>query len=368
MNSFDDVSVGSLTVRGSSSSDDLTFSGVSGLSTALGAAVAPWAPVNHVLVVGDSVAEGYYADGNPGTAAGRERYGFPYLLQQALQRRDGDGGPGFYGLWKSQWAIAGGDGGWARLSGYSPYGDLYYSHAAPDFTKKLVLSGVSGSSAELLWVAGDTGCSLVVEVDGVAQTVVLSAASGTLDTYRSAAFDLGSSGEHTISISQPVSGTARLIGVSVYSGSPGVVVHNVAKEANSLIGMLADENALSYIDALKPRLTIISHGLVDYLDQTVLETFGTVLAAVITRAKKWGDVVVVMPLCGGTEEEITYAEYVAQAKTTAATFTGVPVISMADQWGTYAANAARMADTLHPNALGHSDMAGAIYNRVKALV
>lgn len=338
-----------------------------------------------VCVCGDSITEAIGA-GSPGTP---EQQGFAFLLQQALQREFGDGGRGFYGLWKSQWSKTG---TWVNVSNLSPFGAAWRNNAG-DATPVYTLTGVVGDNVDILYVdnnvAGVGVGNFNVSVDGGAPIACTQATLNDLKT-KAVNVSLGSLGTHTIAISGASAGYLILVGAAVYKGTSGAVVHNIGRSGYSAWGMTGGAQdgggtgnnglMLNLLDTLRPDLTLIEFGTNEYVWTQPVATYGSALAFIANRAKIAGrtvpgdingDVLFVMspessysgpsPVPG-----LPFSSYVTQLKATAAS-SGVPYASIRDNWGTWAqANAAgRMADVSHPNNKGHQDMAGLIWRMLR---
>lgn len=354
----------------------------------------------HIVIVGDSITEGYYSTQPYYTNSWGAR------LRSLLAARTGvNAGTGI--IHSYEFSFAGGGNSfaqdnrvvltgtygtqWGKVNQSGAFGN-YLSQGGgmfvvPNASATLTFGAITADQfivyywkdqATVRTVGGLPGGSCAVTLDAVSQTALncAGAFSRNVATYTPA-----SEGSHTLVINGPtVASTYGLIlGVEARrGGGTGGVRVTVAGAsgtiaADALNGTVTDviSPLASMYDMAAPDLTLIAWGINEYDGagkgtQTSPATYATNIQTHITRAKQTGDVMLVLPYNSGraaTGGSATWSQYVTQAYALADT-NSIPLLDLTDRWGSYAtSNALGMYfDTLHPNDKGHQDVADAAFS------
>ncbi len=220
----------------------------------------------------------------------------------------------------------------------------------------------TGTGITLVFVAGITLGKFNYAIDG--------GASVELDTYnatvmKAKAFPITglSDAEHTIVITKN-DDTKMIILLGAYptKGTRGVRCNMVGKSGGSSSNAVGNESALyTEIDFWEPKLTIIEHATNEYAGQVALSTFKTNMQTLITRAKTFGDVLLLPNGLVRAETQTIHREAYLNVVAELAGSNNVSYIDMFNRWGgdyTYANTTLGMIyDTVHPNDVGHQDIA-----------
>jgi len=166
---------------------------------------------------------------------------------------------------------------------------------------------------------------------------------------------------------------AYLVGAAFYQGSGAagpLVVHNLGMGGNKVDQMVGrgSSNRLALIDDLQPILTVVWTGTNEFsnippgLNQMSLSTFDTKYRAIVTKARQYGDVLMVYPHATNVPNVFSLAPIPRQQ----ADFERVArkiaydldagYMSIHQLWGTWARANTRafMADNHHINQAGHN--------------
>jgi hypothetical protein len=303
-----------------------------------------------IAFYGDSISVGAWAGS---TNDSWNANGFVGLLRTALQSKYGNGGQGFLDLGRYEWVKTG---TWSALAGYGPFGFSFY--ASNDPTSYWTLTVADGDNLDIVYARGSGYGSFDVVVDGGSPITVTPTGSADAST-QTANVSLGSSGAHTVVIKAPASGTLYLIGASIYKGSNGLVVHDIARSGSAVNDMANQINTkLGVLPFLTPRLNMIGYVANDFGTQTALSSYNTRLTTLATKLKTYGDVMLWMPPDSGvTGKAIPVTSY-EQVVRDVSSSNGLFWYDVHRAWGSYAQAVALgyMFDTTHPNTAGHAAM------------
>ena len=298
-----------------------------------------------VVLIGDSIGEGYAATNQRST-------GWMYRVKTLLQALYGDGGLGFLGAHRSDlynWA-----GSWTA---YTTYGvdDQYSTN-----TSSIVTISAQYCSSFQVIVAAVT--SFDASVDGGAYQTYSTAGFGT-SIHRMGTVSCGTLGNHTLAIRGPSSGNLHFFGVVPVVSTTGVVVHNLSITGTSAPSWTTTRVAM--VPGFAPKLWIIAlgvndAGLIDAANASEpdVASFTTQYQSIVTQAKATGASVLLInehpTVRTGTASS---SDAVQAAVASMADSNAVGYMSFTELWGTYAASASLMNDSLHPNNAGHLLMA-----------
>lgn len=293
-------------------------------------------------------------------------YGWIGLLQTAIAAKLGTPATG-RGLipvsmanYYKFWAFAGT--GWATSynAGISLYGQSW--------------SGTSNGSQTATYTFYGIGVGIVYEARPVHShlTYKIDAASAVdFDTYASVEAPTVlevtglSSGQHTLVITKAIgdSITVTLIGAYDIQSTTGIRLHRCSQYGatiNQLVrtgatGQQQLSAQMALVDWCTPVLTIIACMINDYQSQTALASFTSDTQILISRAKNFGDVILMSDCPCGIAETIPMSAFNTIYQQLAASNNCCFVDVFNAMGGSYivANNAGLMNDTVHPNASGH---------------
>jgi hypothetical protein len=214
--------------------------------------------------------------------------------------------------------------------------------------------------AVISYVRTNTGASNVnVYVGGALNSSFNGANSNALINVTVAAASLS---VQTLALGGVVSGAngVPIAGVYFYnSADPGIVFMQMGMHGKTM-SYLADFygsnfpwNNANAIDTHQPHLTVINMSINDSNGGTALTTYSQKLEIAVNRALLYGDVI----LCVGAPSSTTQAtdgtldKYIAVLKASAIAH-DIPLISIKDLFGSYAASSSLYGDALHPKRTG----------------
>lgn len=328
-----------------------------------------------ISIIGDSITEGYSVRASLiGNGADAIRYGWTGILNNNFQTKLGldDVGTGLIHCHRvgkvassnkdEQFVQSGGT--WTRDYAYGVQGTALETSTNG---AKLTIS-FSGTGVKLLYVSRGLHSHFTYAIDGGAPVDV--------DTYNVPNITCNSTtitgladDTHTLEITKASDGiTFKMIGIVPIKGTKGIRVNNCGLYG-SVIFRVPYYSASAYgsldacIDFFTPPLTIIAMVANDYGGQTALSSYITDMQTTITRAKTFGDVMLVAYCPQGNSYAIPMSSY-ADAVKSLAMANDCCYVDLISKWKDYTtANAAgMMQDTVHPNAVGHQAIANDIWN------
>jgi hypothetical protein len=168
-------------------------------------------------------------------------------------------------------------------------------------------------------------------------------------------------GDHTAVITV-TGGALYVFGAMEIKGNKGVRVHTNSRGGSKSADGAVSKSLDMEINAVSPVLTIINHCANDYSNQISLDSYKSNMQSIITRAKSYGDVLILLtPLNNSlTIKSTSYQNTLYDlAKENACA-----VVDFVKKWGGNV-NIARTngfmhADLTHPLQLGHDDMSNTI--------
>lgn len=169
-------------------------------------------------------------------------------------------------------------------------------------------------------------------------------------------------GNHTLVITQNEAGKLTLLlGIYALKGTKGVRVNANSKFGGAIANAVTNSNVLfAEIDYWSPSLTIIEFMTNDYFSQVPTATYKTNMQTLITRAKTFGDVLLLPNGIRRETNTIKQTDYLAALKDLAVT-NNIAFMDTFDKWGgdyDYANGTLNyLYDTVHPNDAGHENIA-----------
>jgi lysophospholipase L1-like esterase len=307
----------------------------------------------HLISYGDSITAGAWGDP---TETNWYKTGWAGRLHAILKRIYGDGGRGFIGLWDKAWTKTG---TWTNNADFAPWGYCYFaSTSASTYT----LNNVYGDIVEIYYV-NNASMTFSYSVDGGAP-VEVSASSPFQNQISKTVVNLGTLGTHTIQINGATVGNLFLVGASVYTGTKGLVIHNLA--LSSMTAYLAQFKIETRFDVVEthfpPKLSFLNFLANDFVYQdssnNFLSTYESHMNTIAAKFKSIGSDLIVWQPPKGTKAPLantwTKEEYYAKSKSVAVVNNAV-WLDFWTHWGEN--NLDKMYDSEHPNTKGHKEIA-----------
>jgi lysophospholipase L1-like esterase len=294
----------------------------------------------NIVIIGDSVGEG--------TGATTRANGWAYLLASRLKVAQGDAGPGFLGLHRTDLYTF--TGTWGPYTTFGP--DTQYAAGS---TNTIAMSAQTCLSYKVYFL-GTTSIDLQVDGGSWVETVGVLPSGGSIYT---ATISAGSLGSHTLGIRPHAATTAYVLGVTPVVSATGVTVNNLSVVGSTTATWGTYSNQTNILYNLNPNLVIVSLGINDVANLVSAVDYTTRMGVITAQATARGANVLILGE-NPTFRTGTAPDNVIQgAQKALAVAGGFDYINSVDRWGSYtAANAAgMMSDTLHPSTAGHLDIA-----------
>ncbi|MBS1968656.1 MAG: BppU family phage baseplate upper protein [Bdellovibrionales bacterium] len=227
----------------------------------------------------------------------------------------------------------------------------------------------NGTGIKILTYANSSGGKFLASVDG-GTPVEFNSNVAAAEPCKEFTITGLSAGDHTLVITQNDAGkNLMLIGAYELKGTKGVRVNNVSKSGGSTANVTWNNNVLiAEIDYWNPTLTIIEFFTNDYMSQVDLVAYKNTMQTLISRAKQFGDVLLIANGIRTENQTIKQTDYINVLKTLA-TENQVALLDTFNRWGgnfEYAnGTLGYLADTVHPNDVGHQDIANFV---IKTLI
>lgn len=180
-------------------------------------------------------------------------------------------------------------------------------------------------------------------------------------------------GIHTVNITGPSGGQIFIAGIEcTLSTASTVTVTNGGRSGYTTLQLSSSTNpydAQQCYAAYQPDLTIISIGINDATGSLAQATYESRLTTTIGYAQTTGDVILVPPIPSSGAPYTTFEPQYSASMRTLASSLGCGLVDTEARWVNYTTSNAQgfMSDTLHPNALGYSDMATMIFHAISKI-
>lgn len=311
----------------------------------------------NVSCLGDSISEGAHATS---WVSG----GFLGRINTELIAKYGDVGRGFipvfFGNASPYWTFTG---TWAN---YGTFG-ITASNKSSTIINSTATFAFNGTGVSIIVVKGPICGNFLVSIDGGSTTEYNTYNASVLNAFSIDITGLGT-GDHTLVITQNEAGkNVILLGAYEIKGTSGVRINRCCRYGTTVSHAMTYETAqYTEIDFWSPVLTIIAYLANDCGTGTNLSIYENNLQTLITRAKIFGDVLLVANgLHSTTINETQYASVMMRL----ALSNNVAFVDIVNRWGadgSYATNTLGfLSDSVHPNDYGHQDMATAIINALE---
>jgi len=311
-----------------------------------------------IHVVGDSISEGAYSSA---VATDWITLGYVGLVRTTLSAKYGDCGSGIIPVTfpnGNPYIVATGFILAAGNSSGLGFGNWYYTSPTAGNTLTYTFSG---TGVEIYYVQGSGVGSFTYAIDGGGAVAVTARTVPT--NYGKVLIITGlADGSHTIVITQADNGySVDILGMCPIKGIKGIQVNLVGK-----YGIVSDAPARDYaliatFDTKPPDLTIIALTANDFASQIDPNIYITNMQKIITKAKNSGDVLITTIGVRADAGVIPQTAYFIVCKNLAK-INNCAYLDINSRWGGYAGGVASgfYYDTVHPNNIGHRDIATAI--------
>jgi hypothetical protein len=313
--------------------------------------------------VGDSITEGQSGAGNT-----IEQYdkNFVSKIRDAFASKYGSVERGFIG---NRYPVGASVGVWSYAGTWSPAGVTGWLYSANAQYKTVTQNStatitLNGTGIKVLYEASSSGGTMTVTVDGVeSSSIDIYSASQSVKEYSISNL---SDTNHTVVVKFTSNyGRLSLLGAYAVKGTKGVRVNKLAVAGSKIEALaLNDFTMKSCIDYWTPKLTVLSFLGNDFNLQTPLATFESQYQAAITRAKQFGDVMIITSsgIFQQTTQSIPMQQY-RDVLFKLAQQNDIAFVDLAkrigDTWETASA-LGYIADSTHPKPEGHQDYANVL--------
>ncbi len=308
-----------------------------------------------ILVVGDSITEGYNATDRP-------TQGYVGLLRSYYQGIYGDGGYGFVpphansSGYPYPWTFTG---SWSLASPAGPFYGPYNGVRWATGTGNTASITMTATAIDIHYARNVfTNSTWSYTVDGGSSTNVVQTSNGsTTPTYEVLSITGLSNASHTVVVTAPATNYFFLIGATAKKGTSGVRVHNLGFNGNAITGYAPDAEAPRWARSIAPDLTIIAMTTNSYAAQTALNTYQQALQWTVDTAVLDGDVMMI-----GANPRLPENNAIPQTSYHSRMRTVMPATGkMVDFKTLWVDNATQLAagystDGVHPSDTGHAKM------------
>jgi lysophospholipase L1-like esterase len=265
---------------------------------------------------------------------------------------------------------------WNTYDGFSPYA-TWGIYSPTNTTGASITVGPVQCDSFTVHTFGTTGAGpLGISIDGGAVTNYPN--TRTPNGPLAITVPAGALGMHTIKIQVVAGGFIIVHGVEATIGSAGVRTTNwgcSSARADWLVagstgadGSTTSGSLPFSFDLFPPDLSIIAFGVNEYLQHTPVATYKANVQTIITKAKTFGDVLLLTGVPNQSTTGVPSQGDLAAALYDLADTNDVPVLDIGDRMVSYAASAALMNPPTHPNTAGYWDIADAVYQAISPAV
>lgn len=311
-----------------------------------------------VICLGDSITNGFFCDPSPPTNYFIK--GFPGILRIKLANLFEDVGYGFVTSWfpTTDHRFATYTGTWIYFNGVTTpniCGYLIYSITAGD----TISVPFNGLIFGIMVRRGSEDGQFTIQIDsGTPVTINPYQSTTEAHIYEVTGFGAGDHTAHiTVDNAANPSRAVCVLGFTAKKGTSGIRV-NIMGRAYSHAADASSSYALdAEINQFSPVLTICAFGTNEYWGQINPSDFKNYLQLIVTRAKIYGDCLLVALGTSSTIETLPQSIYTEAIKQIAL-INDCAFISINDRWVSNA-NANTLGflyDGTHPNAAGHQDI------------
>ena len=306
--------------------------------------------ISNACFIGDSITEGVGVTG----AENRYTKGFVGIIRTALTTLLGDVGSGMVPVYAVDGVNA-----WTFSAGWenNTFGIAAEAKSTSTINETAQIS-FNGTGIVFVVLKSASRGNVSVAIDGGAPTVLSCNAAVTAQGTISVT-GLGA-GDHTAILTNAEAKSVTISGAYAIKGTTGIRVNMVGRSGASAATFTATDFTLAAsIDVFSPVLTVIGVITNEIGSSVAIATFTEKVQAIITRAKTFGDVIILADNLRSDVAAGVQAPYVQALKDLADT-NGCVLVDIYSRWGLLGNTLGLMTDTLHPNEAGHQDIAEAL--------
>jgi hypothetical protein len=311
--------------------------------------------ISNVCFVGDSITEGV---GSSPTITDYVTKGYLGRLRSRMNTKYGDVGTGMKPSFHAgQWTFSGtwNDFTLVGIAGVSKWSSTVGSTATIAFNGTgFDLVTYNGAGLGVIEVTVDGGTPFNVDLYNATTAIrIVNLVSGLTD------------GNHTLVIKITVAEKqVHIIGGYEKKGTKGIRLNMCGKSGVSSAQLTTNNNIMtSEIDVWNPVLTVIATITNDIGQNLTVDAYKTNMQTLITRAKTFGDVLLLPTNVREDKTDAVQAPYVNALKELAI-LNDCAMINIYSRWGFKGQSLGFMDDILHPNSVGHQDIANALSEKL----
>lgn len=256
--------------------------------------------------------------------------------------------------------------GWSRITGFGAGKGAAFTGTAPSGSLVYADSGVSADTFDVYYLTGSGLGTLSVVATGGSPVTQPTAGAQTISRMSVSAGGAGTANSVTITAT---GGAVYVVAVEprLATGPKRIRVGNAGVGSSTSSGWAATPTAFSglgLIGAYAPDMTIINLGINDASQDIPVASFRSQILALVDAALLTGSVLVVtnnyvrsdQPLAAKQQPYVDVLREIGSVR-------DVAVVDVNERWGPYSLYSAMgmISDPVHPNAVGLSDMARAIF-------
>lgn len=307
----------------------------------------------NVCFVGDSITEGI---GSDATYANYLQYSYLAKLRARFTEKYGDVGKGFIPSYYANQITYNGTWNDFTLIGIAGY-SKYTSAADASITVSF-----NGTGLDILTYTGTSSFrgNIGVTIDGGAEQLISLVEASAAIKLKNVADGLVD-GAHTAVIrNAEASKEFHVIGIREKKGTKGIILNMCAKSGQTATTLTKNSNVMtSEIDVWQPTLTVIATITNDIGNSIDVNTYKTNVQTLITRAKQYGDVLLVANNVREDKTKEVQQPYVDALRDLAIT-NKCAFLDFFTRWDFKGQSHGLMDDILHPNKAGHQEIANAL--------
>lgn len=315
---------------------------------------------------GGSITEGYLA--TPAMSSGA----WPIRLQNKLDARYGDAGEGLY-HWSNRDSGKILMNGASFIEGFGFFGKSCWNiNAISNTTKYVGVGPVVCDSFRIYYVRNSGTADIKYDLDNAgtwAGSFVTKDAGLSGNDWGTTVVSAGALGSHTIKCT-PASGNMYIVGIEPIVGTKGVRAHRLGRGGLKASTMWTTTNlgqggSIDFLfDAVAPDLSVLWLGHNEYLQNESVATFKTNMQLLIDKAQETGDVLLLTQVPNADLDNVPSQADYDTAVYELADANDCVVLDMGARWESRNASLPFYGDVTHPNDLGYSDIANAVFDAV----
>lgn len=293
--------------------------------------------------VGDSITEG-------GNSTNFLVNGYTSIIRDVLQSRYGSAGAGLITGWRRTNVTP--NYAWTRTGTWTTWDP--YARGTPGATATITFTG---TGADIPYFKATGAGTFTVAVDGaVAVTVDAYSITQSIGVYQIRGL---AAGDHTVVLTNTdAAKDIFMLGILPINGTSGLRVDNHGLWG-STVNRLSLKNQQDAILYYPSSLYVIAYTANDYGNQTSLQSYKNDLKTFIDKVKSVGSDVLIFANGERNEVKTIDQDWYTQVNYELARDNNIPLIDLNTKW-VKQGYASKIVDTVHPNDVGHKEMANEI--------